>query len=910
MRFTPHVTTHGDRVLLTPAFERLLLVLEGVEPKETSLSVAVRGILRPLQQLDEGFRLAEAVLGDDHIAMHHLRLFLAANSDWEALFDAMVATLDDSVDLNHYGSGLIHEGALIALAIAVHRVAKTFGLPGVLKIPFGIAIACGVAESLVRLGPDALRGPQLEPLLRSLAHEGDGGLKGLLSGLISDRAERARWKLLHMVYRAVAQGLFSQACLDGVKEAWDSAWAGDAVSAIDAVLPIDAEPDHMVRFHIVPGDDFDFNRAIFASPGHESRFVSKPQDPDNKDRFWWDPSNNDLHVKVPKSATWGWVGLTRVKPGANRPIDEYRQATNAFRRKLHELLAVSDDAPPFPFNIPPGANDEPPVASVFRRHPVPIHLLPTKAADSVPPFLGPNRFHGGLPRVSHLTFIDRSETAATASWDTAGADRVKVERVQQPEGTVELLEDTGPPCGRLTVEADWNGEVRVRVTPYRAALEGEEAEISTRVGPRPVHQAVVLFRPVVFHSDNTRHQAAEGVSQRLRGLEFDVVDGLPWVSDELAVAAGPIADGHDSRAAAILDGLRRAALVSPGGESALWVAVLPDPDSNGDGAGWYRWSPATAAFAVAVTTERQLETLVRELLHAGWARDVPLTRRCLRVLGTVSGSRLQIESVREEARPWAPGSNGDRASDSDAGEPVSFEWHLFDGRGSRVATLPAAISHDRSPSLVSALVPIDPNTHAVELRRVIAHHSVPLHTIYRPVGAPAITFNALTYDSGAHTGAAAWAYEHTNASMPTLVLELLRGPIWTAAVELPPCVVEVALPMQRLGSFDSARISACDGWNQAIAELPDADPISNDSAAAIRRLDDGRIATEWEGPVRWYLNGELMRVNPDDPASAPLLTAVIDAPPEGVLRLAWGERTQGGWKVVGTDTLRVTRRYR
>ncbi len=935
MRFAPHtIDIENDqkvRVLLYPAFERLLSVLQSAQEQDAGLAPAAQLILRPLRQLDEGFRLSEAVLGDDQIAMHHMRLFLAANSDWESLFDAMVDTLDDEVDLNHYNTGLIHEGAMIALAIAVHRVAKMFRLSGALKIPFGVAIACGVGEALVRLGPDALRGSHLGPLLRSLTlDQGVDGLTRLLTGLVSDQAERARWKLLHIVYKAVSQSLFSQTCLDGVREVWDSAWAGDENSAIDAVRPIDADPEHMVCFHIVPGDTFDFNRAIFASPKQwESRFVSQRQDDNKKGPFWWEPSKNDLHVKVPKTATWGWVGLTRVKKDDDdNEIDEFREATNKFRGRLHELLTVNAGAVPFPFNIPPQDGDAPPVAEVFRRNPVPIQLLPKEVDHSIPPFLGPNRFHGGLPRVSYLELVEPHDAGATASWDTAGADRVVVERILTPEDTAETLDDNGKQCDTLAVDAWWNGEVRVRVTPFRNALKGEPAEARLHVGAEPANQTVVLFRPALFTPDNVRHQVGPETMQRLRNRGLLVMDGLPRISDELAVTAGPISDAQDSRAAVMLDSLRRTALVSPGGESALWVAVLPDiatihggsdhSDPGYGNPGWHYWTPATAAFAVAVTTESHIEELVRELLRAGWPRDVPAARRCLRILGTVSGARLHLESAREELRPLARGTmaagslgSGDGGH---AGSNASYEWHLFDAHGHRVAMLPATISHARSPSLVSALVPVDLNTHAVELRRIHAGHSIGLRTIHRPAGVPSIEFEDLHYNSAKETWTASWTYSHTKACMPRLVLELSRQVvgdqstvlIWTEAVRLPPCVSEVALPMQRIGSFHSARISACDGWNEAHADLEDGDPQTNNAAAAIRRLDDGRIATEWNGALQWELNDEpLSQTNSADPTDGP----VINAPVEGLLRLKWGEQSNGTWHELGTDTMRITRKY-
>lgn len=794
-------------------------------------------LLRPLMQLNSCWREAYGALGELPLAASRLRLHLAAASPWSSWLksvttnfpahgfaEAYLPASSRDVFLK-YTPGIIHEGALVILALAAIRITRdepTFD--SLLNIPFGLAIAAGPAEVLSNLGPHAPSGSELGDFLRGIADQQTDKttrVQAPLSAFWVDANEQARWHNLIRLHNIIVEDTkndFESAPNISINgEVYSNLWDGAFAHTIASVDRVDESK--VLLTGTLPMTDK--RSIVFGGPEGWKSVAKIVSDVDTVETTA-ETTVDELTVEVPQEAPPGWIGIAD---------SDMLTATNTYREALRERWkSRSDDPIEFP-------NLEFPEA-----------LMPLISGPfAMPPLLSNNRYE------------------------------------------------------------------------------------SLFAAPNREERLLVVFRPVVL-DNNTQQQAfpvmnnADGQSvdplddELIRigeslGIEFRIVKGLPAVPDCFAVVSGPIYSKDDSRVGHLLDALCSTAIRSQGGESALWLVVLPDrPDAkiatyyNQLNNKWHRAIRTPGACAAAVSTASGLQSLIREIETRGWFDTNSLSFPYLRVVGKLmmNGS-FEIEEVREETREWqARTMNDQRLTESnqtvqsrDAVNSdrilLNLDFSLRDrnqgieektqtdyalvqlDKAERIlGVYPISIIDKRRPASVCALIPAAHDTRSLSIRRIDGADSIlqnlfdlsysnsrDLFRIAKPCGKPLLKNVFWQSDKGLLT----WSYSHTNGNGPRLVLELSRGGIWTPAADIHVCGPHQArLNLNLFESFDGARLGASDGWNLTYEEatgtesgVNGAQPLpqnwQNNCAGAIRRVDENRWWTNWPVKPEWRFVG-------------------------------------------------------
>lgn len=487
-------------VVLSPArYAALVAALDAAVADDPSLAAARGLLLAPLKLLEALGRDAPGALGNDVLAAERLRLLLALAATQmppltafrdvlggDARTGTTVSAAAVSVPAIPCDDAVLHNGALVVIALAAGRVGKGTGLAEPLVNNVLVtAMAAGPAEAVSRAIASGMGAAQVRALLGGLASAENGQdrrLSAVIATFLADACERARWACL--------EALFAQVRIDVARNVWDAAGTGGIVS----VEPRTACPGQPVRIRVepvqappppdngpilavvaigVPEATLDAayflplleRRAasvVFASQGRRS--VARLPDA-------VDLETGVVTVTVPAGAHVGWVGF------ADPALLEQ---TNADRKALRDRWSERNASEP-----------------ALRGTPVPVASIPLLRTPPTPPRSPLARFDGGTPII-----LDASITPAVVDpgadlrlrWRVQGGTAV---RIDPRPGAV-------PPEGEAVVQAPTNS-VSAAFTlvcesgcgdPVTRALEARvRVEIRSVVADQPDRAAPLPLTP-------------------------------------------------------------------------------------------------------------------------------------------------------------------------------------------------------------------------------------------------------------------------------------------------------------------------------------------------------------------------------------------------------------------------------
>jgi hypothetical protein len=344
---------------------------------------------------------------------------------------------------------------------------------------------------------------------------------------------------------------------------------------------------------------------------------------------------------------------------------------------------------------------------------------------------------------------------------------------------------------------------------------------------------------------------------------------LPTADDDLAVVYGPITGADDSRVDRLLGALGRTATGTPGGEDALWLAVVPEGnDSENDGESpvlgiaaapamsWQRQAPWASAAAVAVTTPSQVEAVLANLLDHPPVALSP--RAVLRLIGRITGTGgIAWTSQRSEMRAWRPALGSARTLVA-----ITLD---DDGRVLDRHAMPSITT--RTADQIDVLIPIAPETATVA---ILAQDDI-IAQVVKPLAGPDPGTAMLRGDD------LTWAIDHPRGLPMTLTLEARLAPAralglatdtttaitWTMLESWCSCCANRHTPAWHhylLSSATPLRVVADDGWHAVIMPLGVAPGVDTAAVVRIRHLPDGRLWADGPGQPNWNVGG------PDGPA--------------------------------------------
>ncbi|HET6762665.1 MAG TPA: hypothetical protein VFH27_03310, partial [Longimicrobiaceae bacterium] len=324
-------------VMLNPArYAALATALDAAVADDPSLAGARALLLTPLKLLEALGRDAPGALGDDVLAAERLRLLLALAATQmppltafrdvlggDARTGTTLSAASVSVPAIPCDDAVVHNGALVVVALAAGRVGKGTGLAEPLVNNVLVAaIAAGPAEAVSRALASGMGAAQVRALLAGLGNAENGQdrrLSAVIATYLADACERARWACLEV--------LFTQVRRDVARHVWDAAGTGGIVGveprtacpgervtlSLDVVPPTPT-PDSgpIIQLPVCPPEAgldaayflplLDQRKAsvVFASQG----FRSVARLPDATD-----PEARTVTVTVPAGAHVGWIGF-------------------------------------------------------------------------------------------------------------------------------------------------------------------------------------------------------------------------------------------------------------------------------------------------------------------------------------------------------------------------------------------------------------------------------------------------------------------------------------------------------------------------------------------------------------------------------------------------------------------------
>jgi hypothetical protein len=831
-------------------------------------SAAARDVLsRPLELLALMAGDAPAALGEDALAAERLRMLLYLAQPFHTLVDEARALGEASRAAEGAGSyepGVIDHGSLVVLALAATRVAPAGAQEIFVRTVHGLALSAAPAEALGRLVPALPEAAALAVILETLYLLDTVGaaLKApLLRPFANDPAERARWKCLAgLLERDLPDAISAALAKARLPESKPPPWNGTIAHEIEDVRPQRAAPGEMITLVGRFGSKLpDSVRVVFASadsPPLPANVLAQEKDA--------------LQVLVPAEARSGWVGLSD---------DRAVQASNELRKALRETLPVALRR------------------ACLRGSEVPVWLIPSIGTEdpwrpgkrlAVPPRTAGSRFTSSAaaepravasvaasaaparaPAIAAILVSQRSRRQPLCAGQPLEV-QVLLDAPADPKSLQLLLDPPLPAAGPLLAEGQTAQRFAFTV-PGEAAQDGllitalldssetKSAGPLSMIAPRSL--TLVVARPQVLDpglppvDDGELVKLLESVEGEL-GLEITVVH-LPFVDDELAVLAAPIAGADDARVSSLLEALSRRALLTPHLEGAVWLALVPDPGtrdgtptiglaSTFDG-GFYRQLPAAAARAVAVADPAGLFALLAELapLEGRVSPQASAPTPKLRLSGSLSADDVMLECARQELRAAGPGAPLDSGLQAVA----------LDRRGGELGVSRIGCLTQARPAQLAALVPVSPEVSAIEIRR--GHR--PLLRIERTNGGGALESAALDRED-----LLSWTYRHDRNARPDLSLALGFGALATEVQQIDACEAHCQLHLTRYRKADRLCLFASDGWNEA--ERPVVDDggkparVDNPYPVLIRRLPDGRFFADapehWT--VHWFVNGAEM----------------------------------------------------
>jgi len=446
-------------VLNPTRYAALVAALDAAVADDPSLAAARGLLLTPLRLLESLARDAPGALGDDVLAAERLRLLLAlAATQMPPLTafrdvlggDPKTGTTVSAASLNvpaiPCDDAVIHNGALVVVALAAGRVGKATGLAEPLVNNVLVtAIAAGPAEAVSRAINSGMGAAQVRALLSGLANAENGQdrrLSAVIATFLADACERARWACL--------EALFTQVRIDVARNVWDAAGTGGIVSVEPRIAcpgerveirvePVDAPPPPATgatfavvsigtpeatldAAHFLPLLKDRLASVVFASQGHRS-VARLPESTD--------PETGTITVTVPAGAHVGWLGF------ADPALLEQ---TNADRQRLREAWEKRNESEP-----------------ALRGAPVPAASIPLLRTPPTPPRSPLARFDGGTP-IIHEASIAPAVVDPGADlklrWRVQGGTSVHVDPkpgVVQPEGEATVQAPTDSVSAAFTV---------------------------------------------------------------------------------------------------------------------------------------------------------------------------------------------------------------------------------------------------------------------------------------------------------------------------------------------------------------------------------------------------------------------------------------------------------------------------
>ena len=407
------------------------------------------------------------------------------------------------------------------------------------------------------------------------------------------------------------------------------------------------------------------------------------------------------------------------------------------------------------------------------------------------------------------------------------------------------------PDGATDLEATFKiSRERVRtglVLTAVVASPRRDGEVTLDVGPLELQQlrrvAVVLVRPsVVEVGDATRVEAitAGELADALVDVEFSeelAISSrtLPFLADDLATLAKEPTGPGDPVLGNLVDALARAAAEAPGGEDALWLAVVP-----GKGR-WAQVVPAAAALAVGVAPLAGLAAAVR----AAFPLDAPAPapeRPRLRLLGHFApDGSLELDDLAREREPR-------RAGPGAALDTGAVAICLDDG-GRTLAV--HALRSARPGGRFVALFEATPDLRTVLLQGPAGDEV----RLTQPESPPVF---AARLDGDFHV---AWDYAHPNGITPCVTVEVGREGLFAPVAELDSCFNDADLPRHDISAGDAVRVVASDGWNTVATDLGAVGPTT---AVILRRVHDRLFwaDTPPDFDVAWTLDDQDLAEGP------------------------------------------------
>lgn len=476
-------------VLNSTRYLALVAALDAAVAEDPSLAAARALLLTPLRLLESLARDAPGALGDDVLAAERLRLLLALAATQmpplTAFRDVLGGDAKTGTTVNAAAlavpaipcdDAVVHNGALVVVALAAGRVGKGTGLAEPLVNNVLVtALAAGPAEAVSRALTSGMGAAQVRALLAGLAHAENGQdrrLSAVIATFLADACERARWACL--------ETLFALVRAEVARNVWDAAGTGGIVSveprtacpgqkveirvepvdaptpvitgATVAVLAIGTPEATLDAAHFLPLLERRAASVVFASQGHRS--VSRLPDA-------VDPETGTITVTVPANAHVGWLGF--ADPALLEQTNRDRQAL----REEWEARNQSETA--------------------LRGAPVPVQSIPLLRNPPTPPRSPLARFDGGTPIIH--------EAALTPPVVDPGADLKLHWRVQGGIGVhIDPRPGTVAAEGDATVQAPTDS-VHAGFTLVAENGCGEPVQRTLEARVRVVIKSVVAEQP-------------------------------------------------------------------------------------------------------------------------------------------------------------------------------------------------------------------------------------------------------------------------------------------------------------------------------------------------------------------------------------------------------------------------------
>jgi hypothetical protein len=420
----------------------------------------------------------------------------------------------------------------------------------------------------------------------------------------------------------------------------------------------------------------------------------------------------------------------------------------------------------------------------------------------------------------------------------------------------------------------------------------------------PEAATLVLFLPALLGTGagvaEAQARAALAQAAATRGLTLELVL-LPWADDSLAVLGEAPESVVDPAVPQLLEVLARRALLTPGLEHALWLALFPGraavvsapsagsravavSDLSGLGALLDAvWPPSTRApvdaepaptglASLALAASAQAPRLLRLYAQLGddgkvLAHDVVLERRQRGAGGSVSSAELASSAA---ANGYAHGGGG----------PSPVSALLFDAGGHELVRHELRFVHAQLPRYIEGLLPANAQVAALELH-VGGQRSL---RVTRPDGELQLAGAELVEAPQPHVR---WDALHTAGLQPRISLAVRSGNVVTPVATLDGCASQDRVWLDRLGPSDGLVLQVSDGWTLAGVDVEA--PLEPHERLALRLLADGRWFAEapddWQ--ITWRLNGQELATRArllDLPAGAAGLIAIEARGPLGQVR--------------------------